>query len=235
MSVTISVIIPVFNEGAETKNLVRDLTTNNGFNEIIVVDASTDDASKAYLAELAAQWKDTESAVYFTADRGRARQMNFGSARANSDILLFLHADTILPGGAVAVIDDAAQAGALWGRFDVRLDANGWWFRVIETAMNYRSALTGIATGDQAIFVRRDLFETVGGYADIALMEDIDISRRLKHVAPPACIREAVVTSARRWRGGGVLATVVRMWTLRLLFWFGVSPTRLERWYGNAR
>ncbi|MDH3464896.1 MAG: TIGR04283 family arsenosugar biosynthesis glycosyltransferase [Gammaproteobacteria bacterium] len=235
MSVTISVIIPVFNEGTGTKNLVRDLTTNDGYNEIIVVDASTNDASRACLVELATEFDGTRLAVYYIDDRGRARQMNFGSAHANSDILLFLHADTLLPDCATAVINEVVQAGALWGRFDVRLDADGWWFRIVETAMNCRSALTGIATGDQAIFVRRGLFESMGGYADIALMEDIDLSRRLKRIAPPVRLRDSVVTSARRWQGGGVFATVIRMWTLRLLFWFGVSPNRLERWYGNAR
>ncbi|MDH3380833.1 MAG: glycosyltransferase, partial [Gammaproteobacteria bacterium] len=160
MSVTISVIIPVFNEGTGTKNLVRDLTTNDGYNEIIVVDASTNDASRACLVELATEFDGTRLAVYYIDDRGRARQMNFGSAHANSDILLFLHADTLLPDCATAVINEVVQAGALWGRFDVRLDADGWWFRIVETAMNCRSALTGIATGDQAIFVRRGLFES---------------------------------------------------------------------------
>jgi hypothetical protein len=125
----------------------------------------------------------------------------------------------------------AIQAGHLWGRFDVRLDGARPAYRVIERCMNRRSALTGIATGDQAIFVRRDVFERLGGYAPIVLMEDIELSARLKRRQRPARVRAPVVTSARRWEQHGILRTVLRMWRLRLLYWLGMSPARLTRWY----
>ena len=156
--------------------------------------------------------------------------MNAGAAAARGDVLVFLHADSLLPADA-----DVAIAGALgtscWGRFDVRLWGREWAFRMIETFMNLRSRLTGIATGDQAIFVERETFRSVGGFPDIALMEDIAISRRLRAIARPACLRQRVVTSTRRWRSQGVARTMVLMWRLRLAFALGADPRRLARLY----
>lgn len=165
------------------------------------------------------------------APRGRALQMNAGAAVAVADVLVFLHADTELPAGAIAAVRRAVEAGALWGFFAVRLAGRHPLLRVIERMMNWRSHITGIATGDQAIFVRRHAFELLGGYAPIALMEDIDLCGRLKWLGPPARLRMPVVTSSRRWEARGIWRTVLLMWWLRGLYALGVSPQRLARWY----
>lgn len=166
------------------------------------------------------------------AARGRALQMNHGAAIAGADVLLFLHADTELPPHALDAVRRAIHAGALWGFFSVRIAGRHPLLRVVERLMNLRSRLTGIATGDQALFVRRDVFQMIGGYACIALMEDIELCARLKWFGRPARLAAAVVTSARRWEARGVLRTIVRMWCLRGLYALGVSPQRLARWYG---
>lgn len=223
---TVAVILPVFNEAGTLPTALEHLR-HQAPDEMIVVDGGSTDATRA-----ATQSKtDSLPVRWRAAMRGRACQMNTGAADARADILLFLHADTRLPPGALESVRAAVHAGHVWGRFDVRLDHPHIAYRVIEWFMNQRSALTGIATGDQAIFVRRDVFEKLGGYPDIALMEDIALSARLKRVALPARLRAVVTTSARRWERDGVGRTVMRMWTLRLLYWFGVSPARLSRWY----
>ncbi len=160
--------------------------------------------------------------------------MNAGAAAATGDILLFLHADTRLPVDATKVIVSALREdGCNWGRFNVRLSGGHWLFRVIEKLMNLRSCLTGIATGDQGIFVSKRVFQSIGGYADIPLMEDVDISRRLGRLGRPACPRTPVVTSSRRWETHGILHTVFLMWWLRLAYAFGVDPKRLARMYSK--
>lgn len=166
-----------------------------------------------------------------SAPRSRALQMNAGAAAAVADVLVFLHADTELPAGAIAAVRRAVEAGALWGFFAVRLAGRHPLLRVIERMMNWRSHITGIATGDQAIFVQRHAFELLGGYAPIALMEDIDLCERLKWLGPPARLRTPVVTSSRRWETRGIWRTVLLMWWLRGLYALGVSPQRLARWY----
>ncbi len=174
------------------------------------------------------------------APRGRARQMNAGAAWARSqslargsDVLVFLHADTRLPAAAAALIRDAVARGARWGRFDVRLSGNHPLLRITEFMMNLRSRWTAIATGDQTIFVRCDTFEQLGGFADIALMEDIDFSRRAKRLGRPACLRARVETSARRWERGGVLRTMLLMMRLRLSYFLGADPGDLARRYAE--
>ncbi|NOZ37647.1 MAG: glycosyltransferase family 2 protein, partial [Gammaproteobacteria bacterium] len=162
---------------------------------------------------------------------GRARQMNAGAEQARGDVLLFLHADTRLPENADMLIREALEAGRVWGRFDVRLSGQAWLLRVIETLMNWRSCLTGIATGDQAMFVLHDAFVHLGGFADIPLMEDIELSHRLKKISAPCCLHSRVITSSRRWETRGILRTVLLMWGLRLAWFFGVSATRLQRIY----
>jgi rSAM/selenodomain-associated transferase 2 len=157
--------------------------------------------------------------------------MHAGALVANSDVLLFLHADVKLPDGAVEAVRAAIRQGYLWGRFDVRLSGRNFLFRIIERLMNWRSAATGIITGDQAIFVRRDVYCMLGGYAPMDLMEDIEFSTRLKWVGRPARLHRPVMVSARRWEEKGILRTILLMWTLRLLYWLGVSPKRLGRWY----
>ncbi|MCQ8131092.1 TIGR04283 family arsenosugar biosynthesis glycosyltransferase, partial [Methylomonas rivi] len=163
--------------------------------------------------------------------RGRAKQMNAGAFEADADILLFLHADTRLPADAVISIVDAVVQGYRWGRFDVRFDSSRPVFKLIAFMMNWRSRLTGIATGDQALFVTRRAFAAAGGFPDIALMEDIGLSARLKKLGWPCCLHAKVVTSARRWQRYGVLNTVLLMWRLRLAYFFGADPNRLAAQY----
>jgi rSAM/selenodomain-associated transferase 2 len=168
--------------------------------------------------------------------RGRARQMNAGAHVAAGEVLLFLHADTTLPQEFPRLLSDALNdRRAVGGRFDVRLDAEGWPFRMIETMMNVRSRMTKISTGDQAIFVRREVFQKMGGYPDLELMEDVEFSRRLKREGSVACLRERVTTSARRWQRDGVTRTIVKMWALRLCHFFGVSTARLRSHYADTR
>jgi rSAM/selenodomain-associated transferase 2 len=162
--------------------------------------------------------------VIVTAPRGRALQMNAGARAATGAMLLFLHADSRLPPGA----DVLALNASIWGRFDVQIEGRHPLLKVVAWAMNLRSRLTGIATGDQAIFVRRDAFP---GFPDIALMEDVALSKLLKRRGAPACLRARVVTSGRRWESRGVLRTIFLMWRLRLLYFLGASPERLARRY----
>src|SRR6185295_5151866 len=172
--------------------------------------------------------------VLVSPQRGRARQMNDGAAAARGDVLLFLHADTLPPPGypdAVArALRDPAVVG---GRFDVHLDADGAAYRVIEWLISLRSRLTRIATGDQAIFVRREVFERLGGYPPLPLLEDVALSHALKRAGRVACLRDTVRTSARRWQRDGVARTVLLMWTLRFAYWIGVSPARLASAYAD--
>jgi rSAM/selenodomain-associated transferase 2 len=166
------------------------------------------------------------------ASKGRARQMNAGADAARGEVFLFLHADTQLPQGADRLIRQGLEGHGLhWGRFDVRLSGEHWLFRVIEELMNLRSRWTGIATGDQALFVTRGTFSASGGFPEIPLMEDIEMSRRLKRFGPPACLQERVLTSSRRWEEKGILRTVGLMWSLRAAYFFGVSPETLAGWY----
>jgi len=168
-----------------------------------------------------------------SAERGRAAQMNAGAARANGNVLLFLHADTRLPHDADRmVLDGLHRSGRAWGRFDVRIEGARRLLPVVAWLMNLRSRLTGIATGDQAMFVRRDAFVAAGGFPAIPLMEDIALSKRLKRASRPVCLPDRVVTSGRRWEQNGILSTVLLMWRLRLAFFFGADPGKLAQRYG---
>jgi len=223
----ISVIVPTLDEErvlAPTLQCARQ----PGVQEIIVVDGGSTDATCA-LAQAGAD-------RIMSARRGRAAQMNAGAAVARGDILLFLHADTLVPAGfAQAVITACATAEVIGGRFDVNLTASSPLIQLVGVLMNWRSRLTGIATGDQAIFIRREVFQRLGGYRDIPLMEDIDLSRRMKQTGRIACLRERVTTSARRWQQDGAVRTILLMWSLRLLYFLGASPARLARVYANTR
>jgi rSAM/selenodomain-associated transferase 2 len=192
---------------------------------MILVDGGSDDGTM----QAAARFPDLRA---LTGPRGRARQMNTGAREARGDVILFLHADTRLPDGALeavsAALDDQRVIG---GRFDVRFDSPRLVFRMIASFMNLRSRLSGLSTGDQAIFVRRSVFESIGGYPDIPLMEDIELCRRLKRHGRLAAIRSRVTTSARKWEREGALRTMALMWALRFLYMVGVPPTRLHRWY----
>lgn len=227
MPLKLSIVMPVLNEAALIGTALQALREGDVSDaQVIVVDASSRDDTAA----IARRFAD----VVVQAARGRAHQMNAGAAHAKGDWLLFLHADSRLPPDALRQVTEAARRGAIWGRFDVRLSGNRFIFSVIAAAMNLRSRLTGIATGDQGIFVRRDWFERLGGYPPIALMEDIAISRRLRCQARPACLPGKVVTSSRRWEAQGVWRTIVLMWALRLQYWLGADPTSLARRYGNS-
>ncbi len=219
----LSIIIPAVDEADNLATTLKALARlRRAGHEVVVVDGGSRDDTCGRARPLADR--------VLVSGRGRARQMNAGAAAASGDVFLFLHADSWLPGDADAAIARAMSASC-WGRFDVRLWGREWSFRIIEAFMNLRSRLTGIATGDQAIFVERETFRSIGGYPDIPLMEDVAISRRLKAIARPACLRQRVVTSARRWRTYGIARTVILMWQLRLAFALGVDPRQLARRY----
>lgn len=216
----LSVIIPVLNEAAGIRSQLEALQFLRGKGAIvIVVDGGSEDST----AEQAGPLVDLVTHSL----RGRAVQMNAGAFSSSSEVLLFLHADTALPCSAFERIHEVISSGALWGRFDVRIDGAHPLLRIVERMMNWRSRLSGIATGDQAIFVRREVFERMGGYPELPLMEDIVLSKNLKRIAPPACLRERVVTSGRRWERHGVLRTILLMWRVRTGFFFGADPVKL--------
>ncbi len=192
--------------------------------ELILVDGGSTDNSLAQVQT----WVDE---LVVVSECGRARQMNAGARQARGDVLLFLHADTQLPDNADKLIRDSLQVGNVWGRFNVRLSGKLWPLRIIEKFMNWRSCFTGIVTGDQGMFVLRDAFEYLGGFADIPLMEDIELSQRLKKISSPCCLQVPVITSSRRWEREGILRTVILMWGLRLGWFFGVSAQRLHKIY----
>ncbi len=224
---TVAIVVPVLVEPEIGVPLERLAALSP--DELIVAEAS-DRPTREQLYAFAGKCAAANIRIISSA-RGRASQMNAGAAVSSSDALLFVHADTVLPGGALSQVRDAILRGAVWGRFDVRLSGAAAAFRVIERAMNWRSTLTGIATGDQTVFVRRDVFKMLGGFAPIALMEDIELSSRLKWVARPFRIRTSVITSSRRWERDGILRTVVMMWLLRSLYACGAPPRLLARLY----
>lgn len=225
---SIAVIVPVLNESARLPALLDDLAARD-FAEIIVVDGGSTDGGAGHRGPAHARVR------WLSSERGRARQMNAGAHAAGSELLLFLHADSRLPRSAVALLRAAVAAGARWGRFDVRIVPPAPLLWLVQTLMNRRSDLTGICTGDQGIFVRRDLFLDQRGYAEIPLMEDIELSRRLRRIARPWRIRTPLLTSARRWRQQGTWRTIANMWRLRLLYWWGVPSEKLARFYADVR
>jgi len=222
--VAVSVIVPVLNEAAGVVATLQALAPlrQRGV-EVLVMDGGSSDGT----LELARP----HASVVLSAARGRARQMNAGAAAASGAVLLFLHADTQLPANAERLVLDAIASGAVWGRFDVRISGTAWMLRVVAALMNARSRWSGIATGDQALFVRRDAFERLGGFADQPLMEDIELCKRLRQVARPACLRAKVTTSGRRWESRGVWRTIFLMWRLRWRYWRGEAPEQLAQAY----
>lgn len=222
-----SIIIPVLNEAAQIAMRLQDLRVQLGSGwQIIVVDGgSTDDTvqqARAGCDQL------VQSA------RGRSTQMNAGAAVAAGELLMFLHADTRLPVDFDVQMQMFLQSGRQWGRFDVQLDGDHPLFRVIAFMMNLRSRLTGIATGDQVFFMRREFFQQLDGFAPIPLMEDVEFSRRACRISRPWCSRAQVTTSARKWQQNGILRTVVLMWWIRLAYFVGVPPSVLHRWYYSS-
>jgi rSAM/selenodomain-associated transferase 2 len=223
----IAIILPVLNEEAHIAACLRALQPLREDGELIVADGGSRDRTAALAEPLADR--------VIVAPRGRAAQMNAGARQAGGEILWFLHADSLPPPGAAELIRAAlADPNRHWGRFDVRLSGRQPALRVVESLMNLRSRLTGIATGDQGIFVRRQTFERVGGYPAIALMEDIALSRLLKRQSRPACLRQCLRTSSRRWERDGIARTILLMWSLRLAWFLGADPDRLARIYYRA-
>ncbi|MDT8451945.1 MAG: TIGR04283 family arsenosugar biosynthesis glycosyltransferase [Gammaproteobacteria bacterium] len=221
----LSIIIPVYNEAENIIALLRRLQSYRlQGHEVIVVDGGSRDNS----FECAVGMVDK----LLMSKPGRAMQMNIGAEQASGEVLVFLHADTELPPQVNNLIVDAMNNKNQWGRFNVRLSGRHRMFRIIETMMNWRSCLTGIATGDQVIFVRRNVFMQAGGYPEIKLMEDIELSKKLKTFSKPACIKNPVTTSSRRWEKNGIVKTTLLMWQLRLLYFLGVPPDKLfTRYY----
>jgi rSAM/selenodomain-associated transferase 2 len=222
----LSVVIPVLDEADTISAQLQALEPLRGRGaEVIVVDGGSRDGTVGRAVGGA-------DAV-LVAERGRAVQMNTGADAARGDVILFLHADTRLPEGADELLQGALAGGKrVWGRFDVRIEGRGPLLPMVAGLINWRSRLTGIATGDQAIFVAREAFTTVGGYPDIPLMEDIVLSQQLKRLSSPACLRAKATTSGRRWEKHGVVRTIATMWWLRLAFYFGADPRALALAYG---
>lgn len=217
----ISIIIPVLNEAMTIGVLLNSLQScRDRGHELIVVDGGSDDET----ASIARPKVD----LLLETHAGRARQMNAGASEATGNVLWFLHADSHVPENADKLILNAQTNGtSFWGRFDVRLSGTNRCLRMVEALMNLRSRYTGIATGDQAIFISKDLFEKAGGYPDQCLMEDIEISKRLKKYQPPISLREKLVTSSRRWEERGILRTIILMWVLRAAYFLGVPVEKL--------
>ena len=223
----ISVIIPVLNEEKTIAGTLLALQRLKP-DELIVVDGGSSDGT----GEICRQF----GVELYSSPRGRARQMNFGAQRGAGDVVLFLHADTILPSSAFddirSVLQDERVVG---GRFDLQLDDASPMLRLVGFMISLRSRLSKVATGDQAIFVRRAIFAELGGYPDIPLMEDVAFSRALKRRGTVACLRSRVITSARRWQREGIWSTILKMWALKSLYLAGISPVRLKRYYGDTR
>jgi len=223
----LSIIIPVLNEEPTIAATLADLDRTEA-SEVIVVDGGSTDRT--------AEVVRATSARLVVSPRGRAAQMNAGARQAAGDVLLFLHADTRLPAGASRDIRECmADARCAGGRFDIRLDSTRPLLRLVGRMISLRSRLTRVATGDQAIFVRRAVFERLGGFPEMPLMEDVAFSRALKKEGSIACLRARVTSSARRWEQHGPVRTILLMWALKLLYLAGVPPTRLKRLYGDAR
>lgn len=221
----ISIVIPVLNESSHIRDCLERLQSwRIRGHEVIVVDGGSDDHTLASVNGLAD--------IKLTSPKGRAIQMNTGARKARGDVLLFLHADTWLQENADQLIDyEMNNKNKCWGSFNIRLSGHNPLFRIIEFMMNIRTRLTGIITGDHAIFISRDLFDETGGFSEIPLMEDIEFSKRLKNISSPVCLKQKVISSSRRWEEGGIIRTIFLMWLLRLRYYFGTNPEKLVTSY----
>ncbi|MDZ4095141.1 MAG: TIGR04283 family arsenosugar biosynthesis glycosyltransferase [Paracoccaceae bacterium] len=225
---TISIIIPVLNEAPLIATLLSDLQARFHGAELIVVDGGSHDQTLSDAGPLAD--------IMIRSASGRARQMNAGARLANGQVLIFLHADTRLPDDALTAISAGlAEENRIWGRFDVALSGRHFLLPLIARLMNLRSRLTGVATGDQAIFVTKLAFLAINGFPEIALMEDVALSKRLLRIGAPLCLHTTVMTSGRRWQANGVLRTIVTMWALRLGYVLGVPPAQLAQVWARLR
>ena len=219
----ISIIIPALNEEKSIKALLQQLQIyRQQGHEVIVVDAGSHDETVSISDSLADK--------VITSDAGRARQMNKGVTESKNEVLWFLHVDTAIPDNVIETIQKSLIKYK-WGRFNIELSGSHFSFRVIEKMINVRSCFSGIATGDQGIFVKRKIFESIGGYPEIPLMEDVALSKKLKNISQPICIKETLTTSSRRWEKNGIIKTTLLMWHLRFLYWMGVNPDKLAKLY----
>lgn len=224
---SISVIIPVFNEACTIENTLRQAGSLKGNFDIIVVDGGSSDSTVTIAGRYARVLRSP---------KGRSTQMNQGARAAKGDFLLFLHADTSLPEGAFTAVEKAmADPRVVGGRFTLKLDEKGWRYRMIGSSINLRDRLFRGFTGDQAIFIRKTVFEMLGGYRDMPLMEDLDIGHRMYRYGKVVRLPLTVITSARRWKNNGVFRTILLMWVLRLGYYFGQAPYWLGRFYGDVR
>jgi len=220
-----SIIIPTLNEEKTIEGCLSALQPLRNGCEIIVVDGESIDNTRILAAPLADK--------VITSALGRAKQMNNGARHAGGGVLIFLHADTSLPENALQLIQQKISSARQWGRFDIQLSGNHFMLKVIARMMNWRSRLTGIATGDQVIFVTRQAFEKAGHYPEINLMEDIALCKALKEISPPICLKAKVISSGRRWERNGIYKTLLLMWSLRLRYFFGADPQILAFLYTN--
>ena len=222
----VAIVIPVFNERSLIDGLIECLR-DAGADEVVFVDGGSSDGTQEILRKSGMQWLQTKA--------GRALQMNAGAAQYKSDIFLFLHADTPIYSCHISAIKKAmCDEKTVAGRFDVSLTGTHPMLRVIEAMINLRSRLSGISTGDQAMFIRRNIFEQIGGFPEQELMEDVEISKRLKREGYIACLRQEVETSSRRWEENGIFRTVLLMWRLRFRYWLGADPADLKRLYRDS-
>jgi len=221
-----SVIIPTLNEEKTIQSCLWALQPLRNDCEIIIVDGDSIDNTKILALPLVDK--------VMTSAKGRAKQMNNGASYATGDMLIFLHADTRLPENALSLIQQKISSTRQWGRFDIQLSGNSFMLKVIAQMMIWRSRLTGIATGDQVIFVMREAFEKAGQYPEINLMEDIALCKALKKISPPICLKDKVISSGRRWEHNGIYRTILLMWSLRLRYFFGTDPQTLAFLYTNG-
>ena len=219
-----TIVIPTLNEEVEIQACLMQLQglRARGF-EVIVVDGGSVDKTPQLVEGLCDQFVSVVPC--------RAIQMNVGARQARGEMIFFLHVDTRLPEDFSEIINSIEKDRFYWGRFDVRFFGQRWLFRVVEAMVNIRSRLTGIATGDQVIFMTQEIYRAVGGFPEIALMEDIAMSRRLKSISPPLCLRQKVTTSSRRWEKNGIMTTIIKMWWLRFAYFIGVNPEKLAAQY----
>ncbi len=223
--IRLDIVVPVLNEAElvpEIANRLRELCSPDHRRAVVVDGGSTDGTEQAFR---------TAGLRVVQSPAGRATQMNHGAEALSGDVVVFLHADTRISDEALQDLERAVGEGAHWGRFDVHIEGRSRWLGLVEFMMNLRSRLSSIATGDQAIFVRRALFQRVGGYKEQPLMEDIELSLALRRLAPPACLRTRVTTSGRRWDDNGVWSTIWLMWRLRFAYWRGASAESLAALY----
>ena len=229
----LTIIVPVRNERQYCDQLWHHLRSLD-VEQIIICDGDSDDGSYHWLRHANEMHNGHPTVLIKQCHAGRARQMNHGAKNASEEVLVFMHADTQINQQALSELRQVLAQGAAWGRFSVAFHNPSTPLRVIAWFMNWRSSLSGICTGDQILFVRRGLFEQLGGYAEIALMEDIELTTRLRTICWPTCLHSTVTTSARRWQQNGVMRTVLSMWWLRLGYWLGASPEKLAQQYNSS-